>query len=694
MSQTRQLAAIMFTDIVGYTALMGKDEQKAFELLRKNREIHKPLIKQFHGTWIKELGDGVMASFHTVTDAVFCAAAIHQACSKIEGLQLRIGIHLGEVIFENNDVFGDGVNIASRLQSMAAPGSTWVSEAVYKNLANKKEIISEFVKEEHLKNVSEPVKVYEISVKEIPLYIQDNTKALKKPNDKREFARKKAIYLGGVVILSGLIAAWFLFFNNQTTSASAKDSNTEKSIAVLYFDNMSGDPDQEYFSDGITEEIITHISKIEGIRTISRTSVLPYKGKPVNLKKIADELHVNTILEGSVRKSGNTLRITAQLIDAHTDQHLWAETFDKEMKDIFEVQSDIARTIAKKFEIEISPNAKSKIGHIPTTSVEAYDQFQKGKYFMYTKYNNNFNEEDFEKARNYFEQAIRLDSAYAEPYSGLAELYDVRRNIQGDKFPQELELLKQRMARKGYQLNPKSSFANLAMAYALLHRTNPDIDSGFFYLKKAYYLDPENPENSYNLGADLSFSLGLHSTAVPIMLKAIKTDPLDPNQYAILGYQYLLLGRNEEAKKAFLTSYELTNDQFQFEGGVLFYLIYLGDFINAEKRLKLREGSYSKERSFLFAVKGEPNKIELKYLNDEDIRLAMNREKILKDVIKRRELQVDKGNNNFKNDYHWLLNSWFFDAYKNDTDFKRVLAKAKKNYEINLLKYGKIEMPE
>src|SRR4026207_12844 len=168
MPSTRQLAAIMFTDIVGYTALMGKDERLAFELLRKNREIHKPLIKSYNGTWIKELGDGVLVSFHTVTDAVFCTAAIHHACNKVEGLKLRIGIHLGEVIFEKNDVFGDGVNIASRLQAMASIGSTWVSESVYKNLANKKEITSEFVKEETLKNVSEPVKVYEITVKEIP----------------------------------------------------------------------------------------------------------------------------------------------------------------------------------------------------------------------------------------------------------------------------------------------------------------------------------------------------------------------------------------------------------------------------------------------------------------------------------------------------------------------------------------------
>ena len=469
---------------------------------------------------------------------------------------------------------------------------------------------------------------------------------------------------------------------------------TEKSIAVLYFDNMSGDPEQEYFSDGVTEEIITHVSKIKNIRVISRTSVRTYKGKPLNLKKIADELNVNSILEGSVRKSGNTIRITAQLIDARTDQHIWAETFDSELKDIFEVQSEIARSIAQKFQIEITPDVNSKISQIPTNNVEAYDQFQKGKFFMYTKYSNTFREEDFEKAKKYFERAIQLDSAYAEAYAGFAELYDVRRNIKGDEFPKELLVLKQQLARKAYQLNPKSSFVNFAMAYALLHRTEPDIDSGFFFLKKALFIDPDDPVNNSNLSGDLSFILGLHSTAIPLNLKAIQADPLDPNHYAVLGWQYLMLGKTVEAKKNFYNSLEVTDDQFYFEGGVLYYLIYLGDFETAEKRLAKRTGSYLKERSFIYAVKEEADKISDKYRNEDDILLALNRKKVLKDVIKRIETEIDKGINSSQSDYHWLLNSWFFDAYREDTDFKRVLAKAKKNYETNLLKYGKIEIPD
>src|SRR5687767_3615425 len=255
MRSTRQLAAIMFTDIVGYTALMGRDERKAFDLLKVNREIQKPLIKQYQGIWIKELGDGVMASFHTVTDAVFCAAAIHQATSTVDGLQLRIGIHLGEVIFENNDVFGDGVNIASRLQAIATPGSTWVSEAVYKNLVNKKEITSEFIKEETLKNVSEPVKVYEISVKEIPGYLPDNIKLYQKKSGNEKKGSKRRIFISAIIVLAALASVYFIFLNKQIKSVEGKSTTIEKSIAVLPFENMSNDPQQEYFSEGMMDEV-------------------------------------------------------------------------------------------------------------------------------------------------------------------------------------------------------------------------------------------------------------------------------------------------------------------------------------------------------------------------------------------------------------------------------------------------------
>ena len=418
MPQTRQLAAIMFTDIVGYTALMGKDEQKAFELLRKNREIQKPLIKQFHGTWIKELGDGVLASFHTVTDAVFCAAAIHQACSKMEGLQLRIGIHLGEVIFENKDVFGDGVNIASRLQAMASPGSTWVSEAVYKNLVNKKEISSAFIKEETLKNVSEPVKVYEITVKEIPDYLPDNIKIYPKLISIGKHIRKKTIFITAIILLVGLAAAYLLFFNKQKGQAITDKSSQEKSIAVLPFVNMSNDPEQEYFSDGITEDIITQVSKIGELKVISRTAIMQYKGTKKTVKEIGKELDVATILEGSVRRAGNQIRVVAQLISVQTNEHLWAETYDKDFTQIFAIQSDVAGQIAAALETKFIAADKGQPEENSRERLKAYDFYLRGKFYF-----NEATKEAIDSSIIIFEQTVTIDRGFALGYAALALAY-------------------------------------------------------------------------------------------------------------------------------------------------------------------------------------------------------------------------------------------------------------------------------
>jgi len=322
MSSSRQLAAIMFTDIVGYTALMGEDEQKAFDLLRKNRQLQKPIIEKFNGTWIKEIGDGVLASFHTVTDAVMCSIEIQKACNDIDDLKLRIGIHLGEVVFEDNDVFGDGVNIASRLQALAPIGGIWISEAVYKNVSNKKKIKTKFVSEEILKNVKEPVRVYEVKPEDFETYESAVTVPAASVIRKQELRKKQKRLMPVIIFLSVIIVLGLGYYINTIFQKTERDIGKKNSIAVLYFENMSGDSQQEYFSDGITEEIITHLANIKALRVISRTSVLTYKGKPVNLKKIADELDVSSVLEGSVRKSGNTLRINADLIDARTDKHL------------------------------------------------------------------------------------------------------------------------------------------------------------------------------------------------------------------------------------------------------------------------------------------------------------------------------------------------------------------------------------
>ncbi|MFN2438110.1 MAG: adenylate/guanylate cyclase domain-containing protein [Chitinophagaceae bacterium] len=544
MSASRQLAAIMFTDIVGYTALMGKDEQKAFELLHKNRDIHKPLIKQYHGTWIKELGDGVLASFHTVTDAVFCAAAIHQACSKVDGLQLRMGIHLGEVIFEDHDVFGDGVNIASRLQAMASPGSTWVSEAVYKNLVNKKEITSEFIKEETLKNVSEPVKVYEITVKEIPGYLPDNIKAYQKK------------IISAIVLLVGLAAAYFLFFNKQPKPSPDSKAGTEKSIAVLPFTDMSQDKDQEYFSDGLSEELINALAKIPDLKVAGRTSSFSYKGKNKDLKAIGDELKVSTILEGSLRKSGNQLRITAQLINADDGFHIWSDTYETELTDIFGVQDKITKAIITALNVHLLNNKEPEA--TTSTSPDAYSKYLQARQQL------SFRGEHLLEARRLFEETIKLDPDFAPAHSGLARTLTIIQNYLGAYNVKSLMDSAKLEANKALSLN-----SNNGEAWSVLGTVAAYYDWDWSAAEKAFTrsmaISPNDAE-IYNFIGDFYWIVYNKKLAIEMESRALELDPLLAVNYANLAVAYFMAKDYDNAIRISNTSLSMNLQGFTAVG--------------------------------------------------------------------------------------------------------------------------------
>ena len=372
MSRSRQLAAIMFTDIVGYTALMGDDEEKAFDLLRKNREIQQPIIKQYNGTWIKELGDGILASFYTVTDAVLCAGTIQRTCSATPDLQLRIGIHQGEEVFEDNDVFGDGVNIAARLQAIAPAGGIWVSESVHNNISNKKGFRSQFVREENLKNVKEPVRIYEVTMETI----EQPPPAI--------------------------------------TSEKELKVSPAKSIAVLPFVNMSNDPEQEYFSDGIAEEIINSLVHIPDLKVAGRMSSFQFKDSKKDLREVGEKLGVSNVLEGSVRKQGNRLRITAQLINVEDGFHLWSEKYDRDMDDIFAIQDEIALAITDKLKITLIEKDREKITKTTTNNAEAYELYLKGRFHI------NRRGSSVLTGLQFFKQAIANDPDYALAYFGFA----------------------------------------------------------------------------------------------------------------------------------------------------------------------------------------------------------------------------------------------------------------------------------
>jgi len=534
MSQSRQLAAIMFTDIVGYTALMGADEQKAFELLRRNREIQKPLIKHYNGTWIKEIGDGVLASFNTVTDAVICAGAIHQACIGVEGLQLRIGIHLGEVVFENNDVFGDGVNIASRLQALAPIGGTYVSESVYKNVSNKKEIITEFIREENLKNVSESVKIYEIkligSVSFQPEPLQD----LKKGNNIISVNKRKAVFgIGALLILAALLSWYFLVYQKQ---GSSSDSNaSEKSIAVLPFVNMSGDQEQEYFSDGLSEELLNLLSKIPDLKVISRTSSFSFKGKNVDVRKIGETLGVGNILEGSIRKSGNTIRITAQLIEARNGTNLWSETYDRNIEDIFKVQDEISMAVVQQLKIKLLSANKTVV----TENSVAYSFYLKGKYEWGKR-----TREGFLKSIDYFNQAIQEDPQYSLAYAGMADSYTLLCGYH--ILSPEASISKAKSAaEKAMQLNPTLAEAFEASGH-IEFLADVNWQKAEDNYKQAIQLNPSFATARQRYALMLA-TQGRYAKAIEEIKKAQELDPLSKIINTDVGLVHLLMGNADKA---------------------------------------------------------------------------------------------------------------------------------------------------
>ena len=371
MPQSRQLSVIMFTDIVGYTALMGHDEKKAYALLDKNRKLQRPLIEAFHGRWIKEIGDGVLASFQTVSDAVHAAVKIQEACNLAKDFQLRIGIHQGEIVFEADDIFGNAVNIAARIQAAASPGCIFISESIHSAVIDIPEISTRFVKEEMLRNVAQPVRMYQV------------------------------LFEGSDIVI-------------------AEDRAVHNSIAVLPFVNMSSDPEQEYFSDGITEDVITDLSKVSALAVISRNSAFVYKGRHVDVPRIARELNVSHVLEGSVRKAGGRVRITAQLVDATSNDHVWAERYDRDLSDIFALQDEISQAIVAALKLKLLPSEKKAIEQRGTDNVEAYNLYLMAWQHYVTGHRSEEDVQGTETIIRLCRRATEIDPGYAQAWALMA----------------------------------------------------------------------------------------------------------------------------------------------------------------------------------------------------------------------------------------------------------------------------------
>jgi len=509
--QSRQLAAIMFTDIVGYTSLMGDDEDKAFVLLEKNRQLQKPLIENFEGCWIKELGDGVLASFSSAINAVNCAAAIIKSCEKCEDLQLRIGIHVGDVIFKNGDVFGDGVNIASRLQVLAPICGIWVSESVYKTVSNKKEIKTKFVREEILKNVKEPVRIYEV-----------------------------------------------IIGNSQPEKVASihdqKQTVIEKSIAVLPFVNMSNDPEQEYFSDGMAEEILNSLVHLKDLKVTSRTSSFQFKGKNVDHREIGEKLGVQTVLEGSVRKYGSRLRVTAQLINIEDGFHLWSEKYDSNMEDIFAIQEGIALAITQQLKVTLLDKEKSIIIRTPTESKEAYELYLKGRFFF------NKRGEGLFKGLHYFQQAIEIDPEFALVYVAMGEAYSLL-SFYCLMLPHEALPKARESATKAIQLNPSHAEAYLTLAFISTFYDWDWVETKKQFAK-VFSINPNYPlaYNWYSMY--LGWVEGKSSEAIQASAKGVELEPFLPPYYNVFACILFIGGKYDDATRACKTALELDSNYF------------------------------------------------------------------------------------------------------------------------------------
>ncbi len=570
MPQMRQLAAIMFTDIAGYTALMSEDEQKALALLKKNRSIQRPAIERFNGRWLKEIGDGILASFPTATDAVYCAAAIQKTCEQEPDLKLRIGIHLGEVVFEENDVFGDGVNIASRLEPLAPIGGILVSGAVYKNIHNKKDIITEFVAEQQLRGVKELVRIYQVRVPGIKTQAIDQAESVKEPRIK-----KNTLWYAGITLILGLVG-YFIFSGSWKRPAETKvDVLSEKSIAVLPLVDMSPDKDQDYLGDGIAEQLINTLAQTKDLKVIARTSSFQFKGQNVDIRELASQLGVDYVVEGSVLKFGEQLRITVQLIDARDGSHIWSNDYDRPFDNIFTMLDQIAQDVFNKISasLELVP-INSSIG---TDNSEAYENYLKGVH-MHIKWvlDPESTEGGFNRAKELLQEAIRLDSSFADAYAGLADLFDSQLHISDpdSTFMRESK----KYADIAYKLNPESCHSNHVQALVFVRRSS---------WKKAILHSVKAIEQCpgyilyYGELAYILHTLGFHQEAFRVREKALQRDPVSAGHWERYGWEKRHVGQFREAKIAF----EEARDLDDLVEGLFWLACYNGDIKVVENYL-------------------------------------------------------------------------------------------------------------
>jgi adenylate cyclase len=501
----RRLAAILAADVVGYSRRMATDEAATLTALKAVRhEIIDRLIAEHQGRIVKLMGDGMLVEFPSAVKSIECAVAIQRALrerktQEHDALEYRIGVNVGDVIVEGDDIYGDGVNIAARLESVADPGGVTISQTARDHLGNRLPLVFEDRGGQQLKNLDRPIRVYSIALEE--------SGSMKTPSE---------------------------------------TGDERPSIAVLPFNNMSGDPEQEYFSDRITEDIITDLSKISVLFVVARHTSFTYKNKSVKVQQVGKDLGVGFVLEGSVRKAGQRVRVTGQLIEAKNGGHIWAERFDRELTDIFAIQDEITRAIVEQLKVKLLRQEKESIERAPTDNVEAYTYYLRGRDFLHRT-----SKRYLELARRMFAKAVELDPNYARAYAGLANCDTLLYTLyQVDISPEGIL----EIAAKALALDSQLAEAHAARGAAL--SAAREFDEANSEFERALTLDPNSFEAHYWY-ARHALIQGKMTRAVELLERASEINPADYKPAALLVNAYRSVGRDTDCKTAARKTIEL-----------------------------------------------------------------------------------------------------------------------------------------
>jgi len=565
----RKLTAILSADVKGYSRLMGTDEEATLRTLQEYKEVMASSIQHHRGRIVGTAGDSMLAEFPSVVDAVQCAVEIQQVLRAKNALlhedrrmDFRIGINLGDVIEEGDTIYGDGVNIAARLESIAEAGGICISESAYQQIKNKLPLRYDYLGEHEMKNIAEPLRVYRAQV-------EPEAASSKLSREKKLAGKglsKAALAIVAVVVIAGAVILYQ--FVLRPSPSKTEVASKEKmafplpdvpSIAVLPFVNMSEDPKQEFLCDGMTEEIITALSKVPRLFVIARNSTFTYKGKPVKVKQVSEDLGVRYVLEGSLQRSGDRVRITAQLIDALTGSHLWADSYDRDLKDIFAVQDEITIKTLGTTQVKLT-------GGGPVGRPEKYFRGKQGldcylKLIEAGGYSSRWNIEDIKMARRLVEEAIDMCPENPMGYVQLGWVYFQDYSLGNTKSPRETLEKAIELAQKALAMDD-----SLAGAHSLscrLYMQKREYDKAIAEGERAVALDPGGTQALDLYGYSLT-NAGRPEEGIPLFQKAIRLNPFGPSWlYRDFGDTLRMTGRFEEAVSAFKKAIQIAPDNIQ-----------------------------------------------------------------------------------------------------------------------------------